>query len=97
MTTIYTASLSFEPNFRFAANLAEASATIYLVDEDGELSPTQYQTADARHSVTEALRLALSACGEDYYVDPSDDRDADEQLAEIVEGADIESADTKED
>jgi hypothetical protein len=86
--TTYTAKLSFG-TFRFAADLTQASAPICLIGDDGELSSTQYQTADARHRERDALRLALQACGADYYADPSSDMSADEQLDEIVEGATI--------
>lgn len=81
---IYTADLPFERNFCFAADLSRASEGIYLVDEDGELLPTQYQTADARHSIREALRCALKACGSEFYVDPSDARSEEEQLEALV-------------
>lgn len=84
--TIYTAKLPFG-KFSFAADLAQASAPIYLVGDDGELSSTQYQTADARHRERNALRLALQACGSEYYADPSADSSAEEQLDEIVDSA----------
>jgi hypothetical protein len=87
--TIYTANLSFG-KFRFAADLTQASAPIYLVDDDGELSSTQYQTADARHRERNALRLALQACGSEYYANPDSEESDEEQLDEIVETADIE-------
>ena len=70
---IYKINLSFGESLHFAADLSEASATIYHVDDDtleiGE--PTQYQTADARHDETEAAWLILESCGRDYWLDPS--------------------------
>ena len=89
---IYKAQLSFG-EFKFAADLVEASATIYNVDDEGELSPTQYQTADARHRVREALRLALQACGSDYYANPLSELSHERQLEDIINDADIEGED----
>ena len=86
--TTYTAKLSFG-KFSFAADLTQASAPICLVGDDGELSQTQYQTADARHRERDALRLALQACGSDFYADPTSDMSADEQLDELVADATI--------
>jgi hypothetical protein len=80
----YTANLPFEPKFLFAANLAHASAPIYIVDDDGTFLPTQYRTADCGHSIRDALRCAIVACGEEFYVDPSDPRPSEEQLEELV-------------
>ncbi len=44
-------------DFCFAADLTEASATIYLMDDEGEETSTQWQTADASHRVRDAAEL----------------------------------------
>ena len=89
-TTIYTADLGFD-TIRFRADLSQASAPITLVNDEGEETATQYQTADARHDVRQALMLAIGACGRDYYAQPDDNRGSDEIIAELVEVVDIES------
>lgn len=91
--TIYTTELPWGDTFKISADLTQASATIYNVADDGEETATQYQTADARHDATEAVMLALSTCGRDYFAQPGDDRDDDEILAEIREQIEVESED----
>jgi hypothetical protein len=72
--TIYLAKTTFG-SFRFAANLAEASAPIRSLPDRGEDEPgdfpTPYQTADARHDPVRAARLCLEYFGRDYWCDPS--------------------------
>lgn len=87
--TIYTVQI-FE-TFRFRADLAQASAPIEYEGADGEWVTTQYQTADACHDVGRAARLALSACGRDYFAAPGDERDDDEILDELLDGVDVEA------
>jgi hypothetical protein len=73
--TIYRAKTTFG-SFRFEANLSEASAPIRSLpdspdDEETAGFPTPYQTADARHSETEAARLLLDYFGSEYWLDPT--------------------------
>lgn len=84
--TRYRWSLPFEV-FEFEADLDQASATIYTVDEDGQLVPTQYQTADAGHDAREALRLCLEACGPAYWHPDGGGDDEEEVLADLVDSA----------
>lgn len=91
--TIYTVQLPFD-KFRFSADLAEASAQIRVVgtaDDTDEDWGTQYQTADARHRETDAARLALRACGREYFAAPGDDRSDDEILDELLDGVAVSS------
>jgi hypothetical protein len=86
---LYSARLGFD-TLHFTADLDQASAQINIVDSArGDATPTQYQTSDARHRTRDALRLALTACGHDYYVDPSSDDSPEEQLTALVDGAHI--------
>ena len=77
--TTYTIRLNWGDTIQFAANLVEASATIYLIADDGERMPTQWQTADARHRPEIAARLVLRSLGSDFWASPdvSRDRSAD--------------------
>lgn len=83
MTTDYTVRLTFD-TLTVRANLAEASAPIKIVDEDGIATSTGYQTADARHDARIMARLAVLSCGRDYYLDPTGDVPADD--ASYVDG-----------
>lgn len=87
---IYTVRLPFE-TFRFSANLAEASAPICWVDDEGEEHPTQYQTADARHSPRRAAKLALLAGSRDYYAEPGDERDSETIVDALIADAEVSS------
>lgn len=82
----YNARLRGLGLFRFAANLSQANAPICLIDDDGETTRTQYQTADARHDEHSALKLALHACGRDYFAEPHDDRDDDAIVEDLCHG-----------
>jgi len=84
---IYEWALSTGETLRIRANLAEASAPI-LYEADGDWYSTPYQSADARHRPSEALRLVLAYLGPDYYRDLTDDRSDEEILDAIVEEAD---------
>lgn len=53
----YTVTTHFD-TFRFSADLAQASAPILFLGEDGETS-TPYQTADSRHRPRDAALLVL--------------------------------------
>jgi len=61
--TLYRVTMQSGYVWRFAANLAEASAPLYTLgepDEPGQkpaLVSTQYQTADARHRPMRAAAL----------------------------------------
>jgi hypothetical protein len=88
-TTTYSAKLPGIGIFRFAADLSRAETPIYIDDADGNWHSTQYQTADARHRKTEALRLALRACGREFFGDPNDERDDSDILDELLDGVDI--------
>ena len=75
---IYVVTTTFG-EFRFAANLAEASASIYSVDDEDEADSldmvTPFRTADARHDPFEAAVLLMGYYGADYYLNPDDDDD----------------------
>lgn len=71
---------------RIRADLAEAGAPI-LYEADGVWYSTPYQSADARHRPSEALKLVLAYLGPDYYRDPTDDQSDEEILDAIVEAA----------
>ena len=92
---IFTAHLAFD-KFRFSCDLTQASSPIRIETEDGEFTSTQYQVADARHREHDALKLALSACGRDYFAEPDDERDSDDIIEEICDGVDIERDDERE-
>jgi len=90
MRTVYEIQL-FE-RFRFSADLTEASASIYIVGDDGlDDTCTPYQTADAGHNLHEAAKLALLYCGRDYYAKPGDDRDDYEIVSDLIDGEEIET------
>lgn len=89
--TIYTANIKGIGTFRFSADLDRASAPICIegqddLEDEQRWTQTQYQTADARHRRDDALRLALRACGREYYADPDDRRDESEILNELLDG-----------
>lgn len=90
--TTYSLDLGFD-TLRFTADLSQASAPICYLDGDGAEVSTPYQTADARHDASRAARLLLEHFGRDYYAEPSDDRDSDEILDELLEAADMEAED----
>lgn len=80
--TNYTVTTTFG-SFRFAADLAQASANIYSLPdrdaEDGdEGGPTPYQTADARHDEMRAAILCLKSFGHEYWLSPMVERDWDD-------------------
>lgn len=72
----YTVTLTFD-TFQFRADLVEASANIQSVDEDGEVTPSPYQTADARHRECDAAKLLLRYYGGDYWLNPDHEVDDD--------------------
>ena len=74
--TIYTINLGFD-QLRVRADLNQASAPIEVFGDE-DFVPTQFQTADARHRVSEMARLAVRAMGPDYWLDPSSDYPDDE-------------------
>lgn len=67
----YRATTASGETFRFAADLTEASAGIYLVDRDGEEFVTPWRTADARHRPMRAAELL--ADDEDEVIDVTAD------------------------
>lgn len=93
--TIYKVKLTFD-EFRFEANLAEASSIIRLVnderDEYGNLTyqATPYQTADARHRSDEAALLVLDWLGYEYWLDDDDFVDIDSDGNSTINGKTIE-------
>ena len=90
-TTTYAARMPWGETVRFCADLTQASAPICTIDDDGETHATQYQTADAHHRSSEALRLVVSACGRDYYAQPGDIRYNYEILDEVLDGVSIDA------
>ena len=75
-TTTYRVDLGFE-TISFSADLAQASAPIRIVTEDGTQT-TQYQTADARHDEWKAAVLVVREMGRDFWFDPSDPEPEDD-------------------
>jgi len=83
----YTAKMPWGETLTISADLDEASANIAVVidsyDDGPKMDPTPYQTADARHRKSEAVMLAVSYCGREWYAQHTDRRDSAEILAEI--------------
>ena len=50
---------------------------------------TQWQTADAGHSLDEAARLYLAACGSDFYADPNSELDDDGDIDAAIDGVEL--------
>lgn len=78
----------------FRVDLREASSPLevgYRAPDSEEISwgGTQYQTADARHVVYDAARLALLSCERDWFASPDDHRDVNEIVDEILSQSDI--------
>lgn len=69
-------------------DFAQASCPIQTIGEDGEWSGTQYQVADYRHRMVDALRAHLRDVVEmgGNSLDPDDDR-YDEDVADEVKRA----------
>lgn len=87
--SVYTTIMPWGDKFSIEADLAQAAATIYTIDEEGERHATQWQTADARHDERRAIALALQSCGSDYYAEPGDERNDDEIISSIVNNLEI--------
>lgn len=85
---IYTAKMPWGEMLTISADLSQASANIAVVitgadGEDDRIDPTPYQTADAKHRAKEAIMLAVTYCGREWYANPDDTRDSAEILKEI--------------
>lgn len=101
--TTYVVTTTFG-QFKFLANMAEAAAPIRSLDDDDDeygdrITPTPYQTADARHSEYEAAALLLRYYGPDYYLDPrddSDDLDHDAYVRRLIVSVEAEDDDEEE-
>lgn len=86
---IYRVDLTIDTLY-VSADLVEASAPIQVVDPEAEdITPTPYQTADARHDAMRMAVLAVLAMGGEYWQDPS--RDYGEQSDEEAVAAMIRS------
>lgn len=59
-------------------DLAQASAPIHYLGEEGQLVSTPFQTADARHRERDAAKLVIGWLGSDYWLNPDDDEPKDE-------------------
>ncbi len=80
--TTYTLDLPWGETLRMSADLSQASAPIqYEGAERDEWMSTPYQTADARHDETRAMRLVLEYLGREYYAAPDDERDDDDIIS----------------
>lgn len=84
--SIYTINLSWGDTIRVSADLVHASAPISIFDDDGFEHPTQYQTADARHSDWEMARLVVVCMGRDWWLSPDAEIDEDEDGIETIDG-----------
>lgn len=90
MRTEYDVNCGFD-SFRLSVDLEEASAPILVnfdPDEEGSMSQTPYQTADARHSLIAAIRLVLED-SQDWCVDPSDPRSTEDQIDSLMDHLEI--------
>lgn len=91
-TTTHRIDLGFA-TFLLRTDLVRSEAPIATnfdpEEEEESWSETGHQTADARHSLDGAIRLAIAGCGRDWYAAPNDDRDDDEILDELVSGAKV--------
>lgn len=83
---VYEWSLPSGETLKLRANLADAGAPIHY-EAEGCWHALPYRSGNALHRPREALRLALTYFGPDYYRDPTDDRSDDEILNDIVEAA----------
>jgi hypothetical protein len=90
-TTIYTAKLPWGEALKISADLSQASAPISYQDGKEWIS-TPFQTADARHDASNAVRLILDWFGPAYYMEDGNDG-ADVALQKIMEHTLIESDD----
>lgn len=86
MYTEYEVDCAFS-SFRISVDLTQSSAPIsanFDPDRDAESWEVfPYQTADARHALESAIRLVLEYSPE-WYVDPSDERSDEDQLADLM-------------
>ena len=75
MLTTYRIKMTFGDSLSLTCDLSQAAAPL-IVDGEG----TQYQTADARHSLQRAARLAVKLQGNEWW--QGDDYDDDEAEAD---------------
>ena len=82
----YTVKLTFGDTLTFEANLAEASAPIRIIEEEGGSQLTPYQTADAQHDPMEAAVLLIKNLGPHYWLNPEDDKpeNEDEYIRQLI-------------
>lgn len=89
MRQTYSYRMPWGETLRISADLAQASAPIYLPSEeegeDGMQLP--YQTADARHLESEMLRLVVDYLGADFYASPDSEDDHETQMERAIAGA----------
>lgn len=86
--TTYTFVTPYD-SFRFRANFANAASPIQsnfddYDDMDESWRPTGLQVADVGHCPDEAARCILASCGRDWYANPTDERDTETILDEVV-------------
>lgn len=72
--------------YEFDADLSQASAPIHAITEDGELSSTPFQTADARHDADEAALLLMAWWGRDTWLSPDCEVTESESGEELYDG-----------
>lgn len=65
----YEVSMTQGFRFYFLADLTEASAPLFLLDDDGSRRATPWQTADVRHDEREAAALFVGSFGGSYWDD----------------------------
>lgn len=86
----YIIKMTWGDTLEMECNLSEASAPIIV---DGDYSP--YQTADARHRLTDAARLAVLDQGRDWWLSPcceiGEDEDGEATYDGLSESAYIDS------
>lgn len=93
----YTAEMPWGESLTISAELANASSPIHYMTDDGDFVSTPFQTADARHDMRRAMRIAIEFLGSDWYANPDDDRDDDEIVDDIMGSIDIDEDESEED
>lgn len=82
---VYEVKLTFH-SFRFSLDLVEPSATIYMVDDDGLTSPTQWQTVHIGPKTPYAAAMLLIVTDTEYWIDPASEVTEDDNGELLYDG-----------